>query len=147
MPNCRLRVVCGLGDTAAIFCPSRALTSVDLPTLGRPMIATLIAALPELGGGRAGNVGAQVLVDDDAPADASGEKIAGGLDGSGERDLRREGVEDVGREVAGEAPDPDAVAAVAAVHGTVHGGARGADRLDPGLIERAARAAPGGQRV
>src|SRR5512138_314757 len=39
MPSWRLRVVCGLDETAAIFCPNSAFTSVDLPTLGRPMIA------------------------------------------------------------------------------------------------------------
>src|SRR5512138_1849447 len=40
IPSWRLRVVCGLGETAAIFCPNSAFTSVDLPTLGRPMMAT-----------------------------------------------------------------------------------------------------------
>src|SRR5512135_3542142 len=39
IPSWRLRVVCGLGETAAIFWPNNAFTSVDLPTLGRPMIA------------------------------------------------------------------------------------------------------------
>ena len=30
----------GRGETAAIFCFSRAFTRVDLPTLGRPITAT-----------------------------------------------------------------------------------------------------------
>src|SRR5262249_61274266 len=36
MPVMRLRVVCGFGDTMATFWPSRRLSSVDFPTLGRP---------------------------------------------------------------------------------------------------------------
>src|SRR5271156_2321435 len=40
MPWMRLRVVCGLGETMATFWPTRVLTSVDLPALGRPTIAT-----------------------------------------------------------------------------------------------------------
>src|SRR5574340_650415 len=40
MPSWRLRVVCGRGETAAIFWPKRLLISVDLPTLGLPMTAT-----------------------------------------------------------------------------------------------------------
>src|ERR1700680_4591600 len=36
----RLRVVCGLEVTMAIFCPTRRFSSVDLPALGRPMMAT-----------------------------------------------------------------------------------------------------------
>jgi len=36
----RLRVVWGLGETMATFWPTRVLTSVDLPALGRPTIAT-----------------------------------------------------------------------------------------------------------
>src|SRR5438105_10418228 len=40
MPRMRLRVVCGLAETAATFSPRRALSSVDLPTLGRPTRAT-----------------------------------------------------------------------------------------------------------
>ncbi len=37
---CR-RVVCGLSDTIAIFRPTSAFTSVDLPTFGRPTTATI----------------------------------------------------------------------------------------------------------
>src|ERR1700722_6341809 len=40
IPWMRLRVVCGLGETMATFWPTRVLTSVDLPALGRPTIAT-----------------------------------------------------------------------------------------------------------
>ena len=36
----RLRVVCGLSETIATFSPTSRLTSVDLPTLGRPTTAT-----------------------------------------------------------------------------------------------------------
>src|SRR3981189_2331581 len=36
----RLRVVCGLGVTIAAFWPTRRLSSVDFPALGRPTIAT-----------------------------------------------------------------------------------------------------------
>ena len=39
----RLRVVCGLGVTMASFSPTMALSSVDLPTLGRPKMATVPA--------------------------------------------------------------------------------------------------------
>src|ERR1700674_2043895 len=35
-----VRVVCGLSATMAIFAPTRALSSVDLPALGRPNIDT-----------------------------------------------------------------------------------------------------------
>src|ERR1700722_10589126 len=40
MPWMRLRVVWGLGETMATFWPTRVLTRVDLPALGRPTIAT-----------------------------------------------------------------------------------------------------------
>src|SRR5215831_18270076 len=36
----RRRVVCGLSDTIATLPPQSALTRVDLPTFGRPAIAT-----------------------------------------------------------------------------------------------------------
>src|SRR5271166_3003132 len=39
-PAIRLRVVCGLAETMATFSPVRALSSVLLPALGRPRIAT-----------------------------------------------------------------------------------------------------------
>jgi len=39
-PRIRLRVVCGRGDTATSRMPRIWLSSVDLPTLGRPRIAT-----------------------------------------------------------------------------------------------------------
>ncbi len=50
-PRIARRVVCGLSDTIATLWPTIALTSVDLPTLGRPASATkpdraLIAASP-----------------------------------------------------------------------------------------------------
>src|SRR5690242_13401362 len=35
----RWRVVCGRGVTMLTFCPTRALSSVDLPTFGRPTSA------------------------------------------------------------------------------------------------------------
>jgi hypothetical protein len=40
MPVMRWRVVCALFDVMLIFCPTRALSSVLLPTLGRPTMAT-----------------------------------------------------------------------------------------------------------
>src|SRR5262245_21958612 len=40
MPAMFCRVVCGLRDVMLIFCPTSALSSVDLPALGRPTIAT-----------------------------------------------------------------------------------------------------------
>src|SRR5262249_1387012 len=39
MPAMRLRVVCGLGVTMARFSPHIGLSSVELPTVGRPTIA------------------------------------------------------------------------------------------------------------
>ena len=45
-PARRLRVVCGLGVTIASFSPTMRLSSVDLPTLGRPRIATVPATVP-----------------------------------------------------------------------------------------------------
>ena len=38
-PRIARRVVCGLSETIATFCPTIALTSVDLPTFGRPASA------------------------------------------------------------------------------------------------------------
>ena len=35
----RVRVVCGLEETMATFCPRRRLRIEDLPTFGRPTIA------------------------------------------------------------------------------------------------------------
>src|SRR3546814_15412059 len=40
MPSNRWRVVCGRLETMLTLAPTRALTRVDLPTLGRPMTAT-----------------------------------------------------------------------------------------------------------
>ena len=40
MPETRRRVVCGRSDTIVTCSPQRALTSVDLPTFGRPASAT-----------------------------------------------------------------------------------------------------------
>jgi hypothetical protein len=37
----RVRVVCGLLETMATFSFSKAFNSVDLPTFGHPMIATV----------------------------------------------------------------------------------------------------------
>src|SRR5262249_46326861 len=39
-PRTRFLVVCGLSETIATFSPTSRLTSVDLPTLGRPTTAT-----------------------------------------------------------------------------------------------------------
>ena len=39
MPVMRWRVVCALREVMLIFCPTRALSKVDLPTLGLPTIA------------------------------------------------------------------------------------------------------------
>jgi len=47
MPKMRRRVVCGLSETIATLPPQSALTSVDLPTFGRPAIA----ANPDFGEG------------------------------------------------------------------------------------------------
>ena len=40
MPRMGLRVVFGWADVITIFLPTKALTSVDLPTFGRPITAT-----------------------------------------------------------------------------------------------------------
>ena len=40
MPVMRCRVVCALADVMLIFCPTSALSKVDLPTFGRPTMAT-----------------------------------------------------------------------------------------------------------
>ena len=40
MPRIRCRVVCAFGVVITIFCPSTALSKVDLPTLGLPNIFT-----------------------------------------------------------------------------------------------------------
>src|SRR2546429_3961862 len=40
MPRIRARVVCTLRETIVTLAPTRALTSVDLPTLGAPISAT-----------------------------------------------------------------------------------------------------------
>ena len=40
MPVMRCRVVCALREVMLIFCPTRAFSSVLLPTLGRPTMAT-----------------------------------------------------------------------------------------------------------
>src|SRR3954452_7785868 len=45
MPTIRLRVVCGRGLTMASFSPTIRLSSVDLPTLGRPKMATVPATV------------------------------------------------------------------------------------------------------
>src|SRR5262245_23501831 len=39
MPRMRWRVVCGFGDTMLTGCSTSALSSVDLPTFGRPASA------------------------------------------------------------------------------------------------------------
>ena len=39
-PNIRVRVVCAFGLTIATFCPTRALTKVDFPAFGAPIMAT-----------------------------------------------------------------------------------------------------------
>src|SRR4051812_48732374 len=46
----RVRVVCGLSETMAIFVPMMRLRSVDLPAFGRPMMETN----PALTGGLSG---------------------------------------------------------------------------------------------
>src|SRR5262245_55378168 len=43
IPTTRVRVVCGFGVTMATFVPTRAFSSVDFPTLGRPTMATVPA--------------------------------------------------------------------------------------------------------
>src|SRR6266542_3710878 len=45
-PRMRVRVVCGRGDTIAIFSRRTRLRSVDLPTFGRPTMATNPALIP-----------------------------------------------------------------------------------------------------
>ena len=47
MPKMRRRVVCGLSETIATLPPQSALTSVDLPTFGRPATATKPDFSPE----------------------------------------------------------------------------------------------------
>ena len=54
-PAMRRRVVCGRSLTMLTFWPTRALTSVDLPTLGRPRTATKPERKP--GGGPSGQPG------------------------------------------------------------------------------------------
>src|SRR2546425_1793378 len=49
MPVMRLRVVCGRDDTIESFVPTRRLSSVDLPALGRPMRATNPARIARRG--------------------------------------------------------------------------------------------------
>src|SRR5215218_5139860 len=46
MPWTRRRVVCGLSETIATLPPQRALTSVDLPTFGRPATAMKPLLMP-----------------------------------------------------------------------------------------------------
>src|SRR5258706_10770359 len=43
IPRMRCRVVCGRGAVILTFCPTSALTRVDLPTLGRPNTDTVPA--------------------------------------------------------------------------------------------------------
>src|SRR3989441_7661322 len=50
MPRMRLRVVCGLGVTMATLAPTRAFSSVDLPTFGRPTMAAYPARWAIVGG-------------------------------------------------------------------------------------------------
>jgi hypothetical protein len=49
MPQMRLRVVCGLLLTMAIFSPTSALVSVDLPTFGRPQTVIMAVFLISTG--------------------------------------------------------------------------------------------------
>src|SRR4051794_18907043 len=61
-PRIARRVVCGLSETIATLCPTIALTSVDLPTLGRPASATkpervIDGAIPGMPGQRGGSLG------------------------------------------------------------------------------------------
>src|SRR5215831_11179343 len=51
MPKIRRRVVCGLSETIATFPPHSPLTSVDLPTFGRPATATNPLLIEYKGGG------------------------------------------------------------------------------------------------
>src|SRR6202000_2950692 len=55
MPVMRWRVVCALRDVILTFWPTSAFMSVDLPTFGRPTIATMPQRKP-------GEVGAFVMV-------------------------------------------------------------------------------------
>ncbi len=50
-PRIARRVVCGLSETIATFSPTIALTSVDLPTFGRPASATKPERRAEPAGG------------------------------------------------------------------------------------------------
>ena len=43
MPTTRVRVVCGFGVTIATFVPTSVFSNVDLPTFGRPTMATVPA--------------------------------------------------------------------------------------------------------
>src|ERR1700743_3644526 len=47
MPVMRWRVVCALRDVILTFWPTSAFISVDLPTFGRPTIATMPQRKPE----------------------------------------------------------------------------------------------------
>src|SRR5712691_12578972 len=55
-PRMRERVVCGFGETMASFCPSSRLSSVLLPTFGRPTMAAKPARCGP-GGAASGNSG------------------------------------------------------------------------------------------
>src|SRR5689334_369984 len=56
----RLRVVCGLGVTMASFSPAMRLSSVDLPTFGRPRIAMVPATVSAVVG-VVGAVGSEAI--------------------------------------------------------------------------------------
>src|SRR5581483_1435795 len=93
MPRMRRRVVCGRGVTIATFCPTRQLSRVDLPTLGRPPRATkparwlsvppmaLVPLAADTVQGRARRGLLALLL---APAFADAELAPGDADASGE---------------------------------------------------------------
>src|SRR6187402_2697358 len=54
MPRMRWRVVCALRDVMLTFWPTSRFSSVDLPTLGRPMMATMPVRNPSGTGAASG---------------------------------------------------------------------------------------------
>src|SRR5438128_3153517 len=62
-PRMRERVVCGLGETIATFCPSSRLSRVLLPTFGRPTMAAKPARCGP-GGAAFANSGRLLAADD-----------------------------------------------------------------------------------
>src|SRR5512134_1812829 len=70
MPRTRARVVCTFGETMLTLAPTRRFTSVDLPTLGEPRIATnpQRLALASCSASGASTCGSSRLLPEDLPS-------------------------------------------------------------------------------